>query len=107
MLNKGGFLPSDLGSEANVNSDIQNSSSNRSLGGGVKIARSSIKLLSTAECIDGKLSINNALLSYIVLIGCVRHYRQSSNGMDISLEDGTGGANIRIYQDKIPSFEIR
>ena len=109
MLNKGGFLPSDLASEGNLNSDIQSPASNRSsLSGGVKVARCTIKQLAAGECVDGKLSINNHfLLSYVVLVGCVRHYRQSSNGMEITIEDGTGGANLRVYQDKLPpSLEI-
>lgn len=109
MLNKGGFLPSDLASEGNLQSDIQNSASNNrsSLSGGVKVARCTVKLLASGECIDGKLSINNLLLSYVVLVGSVRHTRQSSNGMEITIEDGTGGTNIRVYQDKLPpSLEI-
>lgn len=108
MYNKGGFLPSDIPSEGNPNSDYQNPvTSKSSLNGGIKQARCTIKLISSGEIVDGKLFIKNYSLTYVTVIGCARNNRQTSNGLELAIEDGTGGLNVRVYQDKIPPFEIR
>lgn len=107
-MNRGGFLPSDLPSEGNINSDVQTPSTGKfAVNGGVKVARCSIKLVNSGEVIDGKVSINNSAFNYVRIMGCVRSSRQTSNGAEMLIEDGTGSVSVRVFQDKAPDFDVK